>query len=74
MVDTLVFAVFTVVYLAVTLYLGYLGYRQTKSADDFMVAGRHVSRGSSDYPTERRSSAPRPSSASAASPPCTAWA
>ena len=43
MVDTAVFAACTVVYLAVTMYLGYIGYRQTKNADDFMVAGKRVS-------------------------------
>jgi len=43
MVDTTVFAVCTIAYLAVTMYLGYLGYRQTKNADDYMVAGKRVS-------------------------------
>jgi SSS family solute:Na+ symporter len=42
MVDTLVFAICTAVYLGVTLYLGYLGYKKTNDAQDFMVAGRKV--------------------------------
>lgn len=42
MVDTAVFAVCTILYLGVTMYLGYLGYRHTKGADDYMVAGRNV--------------------------------
>ncbi len=43
MVDTILFAVCTIAYLAATMFLGYLGYRHTKGADDFMVAGRKVS-------------------------------
>lgn len=43
MVDTIVFAVCAVVYLVATMFLGYLGYRHTKGAEDFMVAGRKVS-------------------------------
>ncbi|WP_049796207.1 sodium:solute symporter family protein [Methanomassiliicoccus luminyensis] len=42
MVDTTVFAICAIVYLGVTMYLGYLGYKQTKGADDYMVAGRKV--------------------------------
>lgn len=42
MVDTLVFGICTAIYLGVTLYLGYLGYKRTNSAHDFMVAGRKV--------------------------------
>jgi len=42
MVDTTLFAICTVIYLGVTMYLGYLGYRHTKGADDFMVGGRKV--------------------------------
>lgn len=42
MVDTTVFAIVTVVYLAIVLYLGYLGYKRTKQAEDFMLAGRQV--------------------------------
>ena len=43
MVDTTLFIACTAVFLAVTLYLGYLGYRQTKNADDFMIAGKRIS-------------------------------
>lgn len=43
MVDTVVFAVCAIVYLVTTMFLGYLGYRHTKGAEDFMVAGRKVS-------------------------------
>ena len=43
MVDTIVFAACTAVYLLATMLLGYLGYRHTKAADDYMVAGRRVS-------------------------------
>lgn len=41
-VDTLVFAAITAVYLAVIIFLGYVGYRQTKGSDDFMIAGRRI--------------------------------
>ena len=41
-VDTLVFAAITAVYLAVIIFLGYIGYRQTKGSDDFMIAGRRI--------------------------------
>ncbi|MCK9278073.1 MAG: sodium:solute symporter family protein, partial [Methanoculleus sp.] len=41
-VDTWVFAAVTLVYLVAIIGLGYLGYRQTKSDDDYMVAGRSV--------------------------------
>lgn len=30
------------IYLAITTYLGYLGYRQTKTANDYLVAGRQI--------------------------------
>jgi SSS family solute:Na+ symporter len=43
MVDTTIFAICTAIYLGVTMYLGYLGYRHTKGADDYMVAGRQIS-------------------------------
>ncbi len=43
MVDTIVFAACAIAYLAATMFLGYLGYRHTKGAEDFMVAGRKVS-------------------------------
>ncbi|MDD1660294.1 MAG: sodium:solute symporter family protein [Methanomicrobiales archaeon] len=41
-VDTLILAAVTVIYLAVTMAVGYLGYRQTKHAEDYMVAGRRM--------------------------------
>ena len=41
-VDTGIFVAITLVYLAATIALGYLGYRQTKESDDYMVAGRKV--------------------------------
>jgi SSS family solute:Na+ symporter len=43
MVDTTIFAACAAVYLLATMLLGYLGYRHTKAADDYMVAGRRVS-------------------------------
>ncbi|HOQ26835.1 MAG TPA: sodium:solute symporter family protein, partial [Methanomassiliicoccaceae archaeon] len=43
MVDTTLFVACAAVFLAATLYLGYLGYRQTKNADDFMIAGKRIS-------------------------------
>jgi SSS family solute:Na+ symporter len=39
-VDALTMAVLVSVYLAATLAIGYLGYRQTKSSEDYLVAGR----------------------------------
>ncbi len=39
-VDVVVLAAATAVYLAVTMLLGYLGYRRTKTAEDFLLAGR----------------------------------
>ncbi|KAF1078767.1 sodium:solute symporter [Methanogenium sp. MK-MG] len=41
-VDTLMFAVITLVYLGVVIFLGYIGYRQTKGSDDYLVAGRKI--------------------------------
>lgn len=41
-VDTLTFAVITLIYLAAVVFLGYLGYRQTKGSDDFLIAGRKI--------------------------------
>ncbi|MBN2734249.1 MAG: sodium:solute symporter family protein [Methanomicrobiaceae archaeon] len=41
-VDTLTFAVITLVYLIAVITLGYIGYRQTKGSDDFLVAGRRI--------------------------------
>ena len=42
MVDTLTFWAFAAIYIAVTLVLGYLGYKKTKASEDFMLAGRKV--------------------------------
>jgi len=41
-VDTFIFVIMAVVYLAIVLGLGYLGYKQTKQAEDYMLAGRNV--------------------------------
>jgi Na+/proline symporter len=62
-VNSLTFTLVTGVYLVILVVLGYLGYKRTKGADDFMLAGRKV-----------HSLAPRPSSASAASLHSSAWA
>ena len=42
MVDTTILWFFTIIYLAVTMYLGYLGYKRTKASEDFMLAGRKI--------------------------------
>ncbi len=42
MVDTLTFVIVALVYVALTIGLGYLGWKRTASSDDFMVAGRNV--------------------------------
>ncbi|HOC70884.1 MAG TPA: sodium:solute symporter family protein [Candidatus Hydrogenedentes bacterium] len=42
MEGTLFLFVITMVYLFITGYLGYLGYRNTKTATDYMVAGRNA--------------------------------
>ncbi|HNX16863.1 MAG TPA: sodium:solute symporter family protein [Methanoregula sp.] len=39
-VDTFTMAALVVIYLAATLVIGYIGYKKTKSADDYLVAGR----------------------------------
>ncbi|MDD1691410.1 MAG: sodium:solute symporter family protein [Methanoregula sp.] len=39
-VDTLMMAVLVLIYLAATLVIGYLGYKKTKSSEDYLVAGR----------------------------------
>ena len=39
-VDPLLMTVVVFIYIAITLGLGYLGYRQTKGAEDYLVAGR----------------------------------
>lgn len=41
-VDTLTFTAITLVYLGMVILLGYIGYRQTKGSDDFLVAGRKI--------------------------------
>lgn len=38
--DPLTLGVLVIIYVAITLVLGYLGYRQTKHAEDYLVAGR----------------------------------
>ncbi len=42
MVDTTTFWIFTGIYIAATLFLGYLGYKKTKASEDFMLAGRQI--------------------------------
>jgi SSS family solute:Na+ symporter len=42
MVDTTTFWIFTSAYVALTLFLGYLGYKKTKASEDFMLAGRQA--------------------------------
>jgi SSS family solute:Na+ symporter len=39
-VDPVTTAAFVVLYIAITLIIGYIGYRQTKNSDDYLVAGR----------------------------------
>jgi SSS family solute:Na+ symporter len=43
MVDTATFWVFTVGYIAITLFLAYYGWKKTKSSEDFLLAGKNVS-------------------------------
>ena len=38
--NILLLSVVTIIYLIITAYLGYLGYRETSTASDYMVAGR----------------------------------
>jgi len=42
MIDPWIFWLTTVVYVAITIYLAYLGWKRTKSNEDFLVAGRKV--------------------------------
>ncbi|HUV25596.1 MAG TPA: sodium:solute symporter family protein [Methanomassiliicoccales archaeon] len=42
MVDAVLFGTITLVYLAITFYLGYLGYKKTRKAEDYMVCGRKI--------------------------------
>jgi SSS family solute:Na+ symporter len=41
-VDTFTLTIITVAYLLVTMLLGYLGYKHTREAEDYMVAGRKI--------------------------------
>lgn len=41
-VDTLTFAAGAALYIVIVLLLGYLGYKRTKQAEDYMLAGRNV--------------------------------
>lgn len=41
-VNTLVLGIAVLIYIIITLYCGWLGYKQTKNTDDFMLAGRKV--------------------------------
>ena len=40
--DVVFFAVFMALFAAVFVFLGYLGYRKTKTAEDYYVAGRKM--------------------------------
>lgn len=42
MVNTLFLGIAVLFYLLITLYFGWLGYKQTKTTDDYMLAGRKV--------------------------------
>lgn len=42
MVDPFTFAVITIIYLFAVIILGFIGYRQTKGSEDFLVAGRRI--------------------------------
>ncbi len=42
MIDTNLFWIFTILYIGMTLFLGYLGFKRTKASEDFMLAGRHI--------------------------------
>ena len=39
-VDTLVLTIATIIYIIITIALGYAGYKRTKGAEDYLVAGR----------------------------------
>ncbi|MFZ5650739.1 MAG: sodium:solute symporter family protein [Bacillota bacterium] len=43
MVNITVLALVLVIYVAIVTYLSYLGYRQTRNAEDYMIAGRRMS-------------------------------
>lgn len=38
--DLFILSIVVVIYLALTGYVGYVAWRRTKTADDYMVAGR----------------------------------
>ncbi|MFY9800902.1 MAG: sodium:solute symporter family protein [Methanoregula sp.] len=40
-VDPITTTVFVLLYIGITLVIGYMGYRQTKNSDDYLVAGRN---------------------------------
>ena len=40
MVDSVLFWTATGIYVAITLYLAYFGYKKTKKGEDFLLAGR----------------------------------
>ncbi|GAB6286468.1 MAG: hypothetical protein STSR0009_26690 [Methanoregula sp.] len=40
-VDTLLMTVLVLIYLGATLVIGYIGYKQTKNTEDYLVAGRN---------------------------------
>lgn len=65
--------VILLVYLLAIGYLGYQGYIQTKTASGYLVAGRNANPVVMALSYARPSSAPPPSSASAAWPPTSAW-
>ncbi len=73
-VDAFTMAALVVIYLAATLVIGYIGYKKTKTADDYLVAGRAATRRSSRSPTARPLSPPPPSSVSAGRRQTSGWA
>ncbi len=40
-VDPIITTAFVLLYIGITLVIGYMGYRQTKNSDDYLVAGRN---------------------------------
>ncbi len=65
---------FVIVYLIITGILAYLGYKNTKTSTDYLLAGRRVHPAVMALSYGARSSPPRQSSASAALRRCTEWA
>jgi SSS family solute:Na+ symporter len=41
-VDSFTLIILTIIYLAIVIFLGYLGYRRTKKHEDYLVAGRKI--------------------------------